>query len=127
MAETRAVASVPADILGAKNISDIANKKTGAVNAAEIQNRRFISVNSGSGASSREISFGSSAIPHFGQEPGPSWTISGCIGQVYSAEDRETGADRRGGRVSCLMSLVSGLRYSRGSAANFALQLGLQK
>ena len=27
---------------------------------------------------------GSSAMPHFGQAPGPGWRTSGCIGQVYS-------------------------------------------
>ena len=30
---------------------------------------------------------GSSAIPHFGQVPGESRTISGCIGQVYLAAE----------------------------------------
>jgi hypothetical protein len=27
---------------------------------------------------------GSSAMPHFGQEPGPGCLTSGCMGQVYS-------------------------------------------
>src|SRR6187399_823325 len=116
MAETRAVASVPTDIPGAKNISDIANRKTGAVNAAEIQNRRFMSMNSGSGASLRVISFGSSAMPQMGHEPGPICTISGCIGQVYSISEPAAGAAGR----SCD-------KYFFGSAANFALQPGLQK
>ena len=34
------------------------------------------------GPSSRLASAGSSAMPQIGQLPGPTWRISGCIGQV---------------------------------------------
>ena len=53
-----------------------------AVNAALIHNRRAMSTSSGLPSSSIEMSAGSSAIPHFGQVPGPIWRTSGCIGQV---------------------------------------------
>ena len=36
----------------------------------------------GSGPSSAVDQSGSSAMPQIGQEPGPTWRISGCIGQV---------------------------------------------
>ena len=46
------------------------------------------------------------AMPHFGQVPGPSWTTSGCIGQVYFAPgDRGAGGcvrDSRSARPACL-------------------------
>ena len=48
----------------------------------QTQNRRVISTSSGF-VSSPEAVIGSSAMPQMGQLPGPSRTISGCIGQVY--------------------------------------------
>jgi hypothetical protein len=41
-----------------------------------------MSTSSSFGPSSSEISAGSSAMPQIGQLPGPTWRISGCIGQV---------------------------------------------
>ncbi len=55
----------------------------GAASATLIQSRLDISPSSGL-ESSAVTSRGSSAIPQIGQEPGPSRTICGCIGQVYS-------------------------------------------
>src|SRR5215204_5495973 len=73
--------------LKSTNISNMARRNTGMVSGTEIRNRRIMSIYSGSGPSSNVISFGSSAIPQIGQLPGPIWTISGCIGQVYSIWD----------------------------------------
>ncbi len=44
-----------------------------------------------------QISAGSSAMPQIGQLPGPTWRISGCIGQVIDGarRDRRRGALRR--------------------------------
>src|SRR5262245_57023776 len=63
--------------IGRKNI--IAT--SGIESAALTQSRRVRSRSSES--SSGAPSIGTSAIPHFGHEPGPTCTISGCIGQVY--------------------------------------------
>ncbi|MGY3440277.1 hypothetical protein ACVW17_000278 [Bradyrhizobium sp. USDA 4473] len=60
----------------------ISSTNTGKVSARPIQNRRVISISSGSGPSSSETCSGSSAMPQIGQEPGPTWRTSGCIGQV---------------------------------------------
>ena len=49
------------------------------------QKRRVISASSGLPASPAVGVIGSSAMPQIGQLPGPSRTISGCIGQVHSA------------------------------------------
>ncbi len=69
-----------------KAISPIAASSSGRVKAAEIQKRRVIRASSGlSSPSPAAIVRGSSAMPQIGQAPGPSRTISGCIGQVYSA------------------------------------------
>ena len=64
---------------------DMAITKTGAAKTRLTRKRRVISTSSSFGPSSAVIVIGSSAMPHFGQEPGPSCTISGCIGQVYMA------------------------------------------
>jgi len=53
---------------------------SGTAAAAEIHIRRVKSVSSSLGSSDGTI--GSSAMPQIGQEPGPCWRISGCIGQV---------------------------------------------
>ncbi len=60
----------------------ISRAKTGAVRAAPIQKRRVKSTSSGLGPWSRLTRSGSRAMPQIGQEPGPSWRISGCMGQV---------------------------------------------
>ena len=51
--------------------------------AAATQNRRVMSTSSGLGPVSSVMSVGSRAMPQIGQAPGPSRTISGCMGQVY--------------------------------------------
>ena len=62
--------------------SAIAKPNTGTVSASPIQNRRVISASSGFGPPSALATTGSRAMPHFGQTPGPTCRISGCIGQV---------------------------------------------
>jgi hypothetical protein len=59
--------------------------RRGALRSAVTHRRRVMprSSESSSGSSS-EISRGSSAMPHFGQLPGPSWRTSGSIGHVYT-------------------------------------------
>ena len=61
---------------------NIASTVTATVSGSVHQKRRSKSTNSGLSPSSRSGSTGSSAMPHFGQLPGWSWRISGCIGQV---------------------------------------------
>jgi hypothetical protein len=73
------------------------------------QNLRRKSVSSGFSSSSRLGNKGSRAIPHFGQLPGWSWRISGCIGQVYIEPSGAASTD----------VLVDGLTYRNGSARNF--------
>src|ERR1700675_2171589 len=64
---------------------NIAISRTGKESAALTQNRSRMELYSGSASTSAKASIGSRAMPQIGQEPGPSWTISGCIGQVYRA------------------------------------------
>ncbi len=53
------------------------------VKTAPIQKRRLKSISSGFGPSSPVgTPLGSSAMPQIGQLPGPTCSISGCIGQV---------------------------------------------
>ena len=53
------------------------------VSAPPIQKRRVKSTSSGFGPSSPVgTPLGSKAIPQIGQSPGPTCSISGCIGQV---------------------------------------------
>ena len=53
------------------------------VRTTPIQNLREKSTSSGFGPSSPcGTPLGSSAIPQIGQSPGPTCSISGCIGQV---------------------------------------------
>ena len=61
---------------------NMARAKTMIVAGKDTQKRRVKSASSGVSSSSSEGIIGSSAMPHLGQVPGPSWTISGCIGQV---------------------------------------------
>ena len=58
---------------------------------------------------------GSSAIPHFGHDPGPICRTSGCIGQVYSALS------------GTIDRAVDGVRNRSGSARNRSRQLFAQK
>jgi hypothetical protein len=60
----------------------ISSANTGSVKTSPIQNRRFMSTSSGLGPDSAVTSAGSSVMPQIGQVPGPTWRISGCIGQV---------------------------------------------
>src|SRR3954468_14413259 len=55
--------------------------RSGALSTALTQNLRVMSRSSV--LSSSAPATGTSAMPHFGHEPGPDWTTSGCIGQVY--------------------------------------------
>ena len=70
-------------------------------NGNENQKRRRKSVNSGFSSSSAVGIIGSKAMPHFGQVPKPICTISGCIGQVYSAPGISTGAGGFSPRYAC--------------------------
>ena len=64
-------------------ISAMARPRSGSVRIPLIQNRRVMSTSSTLGPSSSiDGASGSSAMPHFGQNPGPFWRTSGCIGQV---------------------------------------------
>jgi hypothetical protein len=61
----------------------IATMNTGKVRAVPIQKRRVMSRSSELSSSASAVTdFGSKAMPHFGQLPGWSCSISGCIGQV---------------------------------------------
>lgn len=64
--------------------SAIAIAKIGTTRTRLIQKRRDMLVSSGFFSSASLAVRGSSAMPHLGQLPGLSWTISGCIGHVYS-------------------------------------------
>src|SRR3954451_20443785 len=59
-------------------------RASGTLRAALTQKRRVAS-RSCESSSSTPASIGTSAMPHFGHEPGPTCTTSGCIGQVYFA------------------------------------------
>ena len=73
----------------------MASTKIGSVRAAEIHIRRVMSTSSAFGPSSIVTVRGSSAMPQIAQAPGPSRTISGCIGHVYST--RADGSVERSG------------------------------
>jgi len=61
----------------------ISRARSGAVSTTPIQKRRVMSTSSALGPSSSATgSRGSSAMPHLGQLPGPTWRTSGCIGHV---------------------------------------------
>ena len=70
----------------------MASSSVAALNGSVHQKRRRKSVSSGFSSSSSEGSIGSSAMPHSGHVPGPSCTISGCIGQVYCVPGGACGA-----------------------------------
>ena len=89
---------------------------SGPLSATLTSRRRDMSMSSGFGPSSTVTVRGSKAMPQMGQDPGWSCTISGCIGQVYSAPATATwGADGLGPR------------YLAGSAWNRFTQLRPQK
>jgi len=66
--------------------SPIDSTRIGTLSAALTISRRVKSTSSGLGPSSSDAITGSSAMPQIGQNPGPSCTICGCIGQVYWTE-----------------------------------------
>jgi hypothetical protein len=68
---------------GAANIGAMAITRSGTLSAALTHSLRVKSRSSES--SSAAPSIGTSAMPHFGHDPGPTCTTSGCIGQVYFA------------------------------------------
>src|SRR5579885_1743158 len=96
----------------------ISRTTTGTVSASPIQNRCVMSMSSALGPLSSLTPAGSSAMPQIGQLPGPSWRISGCIGQVYIVS---LDAGGFGGAGSI------GFRYLAGSAKNFGAQPAQQK
>ena len=61
----------------------MASISNGRAKATLTQKRRDMSVNSALSSGLATGVIGSSAMPQIGQLPGPSRTISGCIGQVY--------------------------------------------
>ncbi len=68
---------------GSPTIGPIETTSSGIVSAAPIAKRRRKSTSSGFGPSSPAgTPLGSSAMPQIGQSPGPTCSISGCIGQV---------------------------------------------
>ncbi len=91
--------------------------RIGSVSANEMRKRRIMSSSSGLPSSSRLTVTGSSAMPHFGQAPGPIWRTSGSIGQVYSRVSAPAGAAAAG----------AGARNDSGAALNRSRQLSLQK
>src|ERR1700687_4627063 len=66
-----------------------------AVGKTLTPNLRRISAYSGfaSPAADKVIMVASSAMPHFGHDPGPILRTSGCIGQVYSRGSASAGID----------------------------------
>ncbi len=72
----------PMEWLSPVRCPPISSTNTGTASARPIQNRRLMSISSSFGPASALASNGSSAMPQIGQEPGPTWRISGCIGQV---------------------------------------------
>ena len=74
---------IRASTLWGHNSALMALINTGMANMLLTQKRRVISRSSESSSSASTVR-GSSAMPHLGQLPGWSWTISGCMGQVYS-------------------------------------------
>src|SRR5512145_3208054 len=97
----------------------MASITSGMDNAVPIQNRRVRSRSSESSAAPVPA-IGTRAIPHLGQEPGPSRTISGCMGQVYCAP-LIASAGGAGGATGPLLA------YFAGSALNADAQCRLQK
>ena len=61
----------------------MASATSGMPSATLIQKRRVMSRSSGLSSSAAVTVIGSSAMPQIGHAPGPSRTISGCMGQVH--------------------------------------------
>ena len=111
----------------------ISRNNSGADNAAPTHIRRVMSISSRFGPSSALGDIGSSAMPQIGHDPGPSRTISGCIGQVHFELDATTGG---GAPALCmwwawewaspLASCRLPPRYFTGSFSNLVLQPALQ-
>src|SRR6058998_817055 len=93
------------------SIGAIATSSNGALSTALTQRRRVRSRSSA--LSSSAPATGTRAMPHLGQDPGALRTISGCIGQVYSA--------------ACAGSGLGSAAYFSGSARNLDTQCLLQK
>ena len=100
------------------SISPIASASTGTVSARLTQKRRVMSTSSWFGPSSAVTSSGSSAMPHFGQLPGPTRRTSGCMGHVCARVSRPAPGMPGAG--------ADGWRKRAGSAMNRSRQLGLQ-
>src|SRR3989442_3316172 len=93
------------------SIGAIATNSNGALSTTLTQRRRVRSRSSA--LSSSAPATGTRAMPHLGQDPGALRTISGCIGQVYSA--------------ACSGSGLGSAAYFSGSARNLDTQCLLPK
>ena len=98
---------------------DIAMTNTSKVSGSVRQKRRRKSSSSGLCCSSAVGMTGSSAMPHFGQVPGPTCSTSGCMGQLYRAPSSAGSTGAAGDS--------SGRRYLCGSAPNLVRHPALQK
>ena len=109
--------------MGMPTCGPMAMATSGTVSAAPIFRRCWKSISSGLGpASAGGMPIGSSAMPQIGQVPGPSWTISGSIGQVYLVP---AGAEAAAAASALARSAAS--RKRAGSAMKRSRQRGLQK
>ena len=68
--------------IAGKTCAPISRISTGRASTRPTQKRRVKSTSSWLGPLSAVTVAGSSAMPQIGQDPGWSWRISGCIGQV---------------------------------------------
>jgi hypothetical protein len=128
-------------------MSPMAIASRGTLSVTLSQRRRLMSRSSAS-SSAIAASAGSSAMPQIGQLPGPSRTISGCMGHSHvllgpvglpgcgwapSARSSFLGAVACASGAACAITSSAfgrvgafSSRYRRGSATNFALQPALQ-
>ena len=68
--------------VGTPTMGSMSSRKTGIPKASATQKRRVMSVSSESSSSSASVpGLGTSAIPHFGQIPGPICSTPSSIGQ----------------------------------------------
>ena len=102
--------------------SETMTASSGSVSTAPIHRRRVMLINSGLAASAVTVR-GSRAMPQMGQAPGRSRTISGCMGQVYSAAPAGVSG------AGAIDSKGAGWEpsYLPGLASNFVLQPWAQK
>ena len=98
-----------------KNMSAIARISSGPPSIVPKRNRHVKSRCSGSGVSSSVAAVGSSAMPHFGQVPGPIRSTSGCMGQVYFTP------------ATASIASVCPPRYFAGFCMNLRLHISAQK